>query len=379
MAINKVKLLTALMKAFAFFGKFFSFCTFKFATEPVVFDCGENYCVFWATTMKGTGSVSYTFEGKEYIVNDTRSGIISTDDKIHSVIVPKEQLENNYYSVTSQYVLLKLAYSAIKGKSVTSDKKYLRGYSGQQEISFLCLSDIHGKPQYVSNVMKHFDKSPDFAVLIGDVSSEMIVKNTFVDDILDSASRASRGEIPVVYARGNHETRGEFASQLTKYFRTDTNELYFRFNYGPISGTVLDTGEDKADDHQEYSGLVYFAGYREQEFNWLNSLERDDRDGVRYRIAFAHSPSTYDIFGQNWSKPLADIGTTLLLGGHHHVLSLSGGVASDGLVRFIDGGVTDKGGKFIGSMVTLSGGDTARFTAYNIYGELLMDKTMKIS
>lgn len=180
----------------------------------------------------------------------------------------------------------------------------------------------------------------------------------------------------MVYVRGNHETRGEFAAHLRDYFPTDTNELYFTFRYGPVSAVVIDSGEDKADDHYEYSGLVDFESYRQQEFDWLKGLERDTSDGIQYRIALSHDPNLADHFGENWSAELGRIGTQLLVSGHTHSLNLKEKSLTDpfSFLTFEDGG---NGSDFIVSKILLKDGD-ARFYAVDHNGNVKMDRTLPL-
>jgi protein involved in ribonucleotide reduction len=92
---------------------------------------------------KATGYVTYCFQNQIYTVYDADSGIINTHETIHMVKIPKSHLDNNSYQVHSQYVIFKYSYLAIKGKTVSTSKIQFQGYSGQTEINFLILSDIH--------------------------------------------------------------------------------------------------------------------------------------------------------------------------------------------------------------------------------------------
>ncbi len=50
-------------------------------------------------------------------------------------------------------------------------------------------------------------------------------------------------EKPMYYARGNHETRGEFATSFQKYFSPKEPFLYYLFRQGPVCFIMLDTGK----------------------------------------------------------------------------------------------------------------------------------------
>lgn len=341
--------------------------------EPTVFECGnDNYCIVWETSTKGTGYVEYTYNGEEKILWDERSGVIRTDDTIHKVVVPKNELQGNAYKVGSQNVTFKFGYSASKGKTVESKEYNFNGIPKEDDIKILCISDIHYMEKEMYDSLKYITEKPDLIAYLGDITSDLITKDQFANYILKDAHDLSGGEIPVVYTRGNHETRGEFASQMIDYFAMDTDEFYYTFEFGPLSAIVLDTGEDKEDDHPEYSGLVDFAGYREQQYNWLESLDKSEFEDGKYKIVFSHHPKIDNHFGKDWTKPLKELEMDLIVGGHYHKSDFAEGE----LPIFFDGGkIKITSGCWAASMMTLKDGKIHMLTIDN-FGNTLLDKTI---
>lgn len=343
----------------------------KIKVQPAVFDMGnENYCVVFKTSLKGSGYIKYTVDGKEKTVWDTTSGTISTHDTVHKIIVPKDELRNNTYVVGSQFVLYKLGYNALKGRSVESSPVNFRGEEKEDDIKILALTDIHEMEDSVEKSLTYFTEEYDMLVMLGDIVSDFGSKARFTDHVLKDAAAFSKGEIPVVYTRGNHETRGEYASQLLQYFPTETGELYYTFEFGPLSAIVLDAGEDKEDEHKEYSGLVDFASYREKEFNWINSLDAKDFDG-KYKIVFCHFPRIDEHFGMNWMTPLKEMGFQLIVGGHHHTSTIF-----ETEIPAFDACGKYKGG-WAASSLTLKDGKI-RMLTINTEGETVLDETLTI-
>lgn len=344
----------------------------KIKVQPTVFDMGDgNYCVLFVTSLKGSGYVKYTVGGEEKVIWDTTSGTISTHDTVHKIIVPKEELRNNTYVVGSQFVAYKLGYSAIKGGSVESEPINFRGAEKEDGIKLLAVTDVHEMMDEVKKSLMYFTEEYDMLVLLGDICSDFGNKSRFTNHVLADAAFISKGEYPVVYARGNHETRGEYASQMLQYFPTNTGELYYTFDFGGLSAIVLDPGEDKEDDHVEYSGLVDFSSYREKQFKWINSLKTEDFTG-RYKIVFSHDPTLTEHFGKNWEEPLKNLGFNLIVGGHYHKSSLTKGDIS----VFIAGG---KNGDFTwaASSITMENGEI-KMKTINIDGETILDETLEI-
>lgn len=347
----------------------------KINRAPVVYESGDDmYTVMWTTNVKSTGTVSYTYDGEEYVCTDNVGGNIRISDTIHSVRVPKEHLDNNTYTVSSQFVAYKGGYTAIKGKTVSYGPIQFRGYDGQDEIRALVLSDIHGDMTYVRPAVASFEEKPDFIILNGDIANQMVTKEEFLD-ILDFTAELSKGEIPVVYARGNHEPRGEYASEFMKYFKTETGNLWYTFNYGPVWSVVLDCGEDKADDHKEYSGLVDFSTYIAEETKWLYELEPDTSESTIYRLCITHSTVIDNEYGNNWVPALEALGVDAAIFGHLHRLDLNFKPGSAPFNKYVTGGKTSNG--FIATMITFSDG-TMSFVSKDQDGNVCGEATQNV-
>ncbi len=359
----------------------FSNCFFRFTEKASVFECGDGfYSVIWVTNFRGSGWVTYTFEGKEYKVNDQRGGNIRSNDTIHSVRVPKEHLNGNTYRYHSQYVAFKFGYSAIKGVTISSPEIKFKGEPAGDKTDVLVLSDIHGDLPPCESAVDCFKGDYDLLVLNGDISSSIVFKKDFTDKVLGFAYIFSKGEIPVAYTRGNHETRGSFASEVPAYFGTKTGGLYFTFRHGPLFAAVLDTGEDKPDDHIEYSGLVDYQAYIDGETQWLNGLRKDESDGILYRAAFAHMPDVNSRFGNNWNPALEKLGTQVVISGHTHSFELHSKYNSEAkFITVIEGGKISKGDfGFIACRFTFAPGGAVRALAYDKDKNKVADEMIEI-
>lgn len=328
---------------------------FDIDTPAAVFESGDNmYTVMWTTTKKGSGYITYSYQGKEYTVTDQVGGDIRTDDTIHSVRVPKAHLDHNTYTYHSESVPFNFAYFAFKGKTVSSKPVEFEGYTEGEAIRFLTLSDIHENLKPVLEAVSHFEEKPSMIILNGDIVSSMKYKLSFVK-ILSYAAELSGGKIPVAYVRGNHEPRGEFAANILSYFKTTTGGLYYTFNYGPVWTLVADSGEDKADDHKEYSGLVDFTQYIADETQWLNALVPDTADGNLYRICFVHQPYL-NPYGNDWIAPLSGKSIQAVVSGHTHSLVLDYHSDAAPFHRIIDGGKNNDC-RYIATMLTFESGN----------------------
>ena len=94
---------------------------------------------------------------------------------------------------------------------------------------------------------------------------------------------------PFYFVRGNHDTRGKDARKLKKYFDFPKDKYYYSFNQGPVRFIVLDSGEDKADNHQYYSKLADFDNYRLEELEWLKKeIEKDEFKDALFKLSLIH-------------------------------------------------------------------------------------------
>ena len=347
----------------------------RISTEPVVFDGGSDYyAVVWATSTKGSGCVKYTYNGEEKTVWDSVAGTIRTDDTVHSVLIPKEELQGNTYKVVSQYVGFKFGYNAGKGQTVESKEYSFGGIPKEDGIKVLVATDIHEMESEMKKALKYFEsETPDMILMLGDITSTSELKSQFANNFLSYAHTLSKGEIPIAYTRGNHETRGEFAAKVLDYIPTETDGFYMTFEFGSLGAIVLDSGEDKDDNHQEYSGLVNFEEYRNKEYKWLTSLEKSEFENNRYTIAFCHNPNISDHFGMDWLTPLANLDADLLVGGHYHKSEFKDDVAVPTL--YAGGKLKTGTGIWSATMLTLEN-DTIHMVTIDNGGNTILDRTI---
>jgi len=144
----------------------------------------------------------------------------------------------------------------------------------------------------------------------------------------DLAHRITGGRIPVIYARGNHEVKGEYSEVLYKYVGSKNQEYYYWVTLGTdVYAVVLDMGEDHEDDWWEYYGTAQFDLYRAAQTDFLRQeLEAGRYEDYGYRMAVCHIPIPYvdkhGYFEQtrlDWTALLNEMDMDISLSGHKHV------------------------------------------------------------
>ncbi len=255
-----------------------------------------------------------------------------TMDSVHIVTLKNLDPNTRYrYRVYSQEVLshvgTKVLYGTIAATNVYRARPlvFTTNNSAKNDASFLVLNDIHGNNELMETLLKDADwEKTDFVFFNVDMASVINSEEQLFGDFLDKAVELFARETPMYYARGNHETRGNFAYTFPRYFPTSTGQLYYTFRQGPVSFIVLDCGEDKPDSDLEYSGIVAFDNYRSQQAEWLKEAvkEKEFLDAP-YRVVIVHMPPFGGWHGEKeieekFVPVLEQAGIDVMLCGHLH-------------------------------------------------------------
>ncbi len=169
-----------------------------------------------------------------------------------------------------------------------------------REVTFLVLNDIHERAQFMKDLCKNVDfKKLDFVLLNGDMSNRLRNQQHMMEAYLDTCVRMFATHTPLFFNRGNHELRGQFADYLYRYFPTNNGKYYRVQHVAGIDFLFIDTGEDKPDEDIEYSGIVNYDQYREEEARWLRGLRESKQVGKYPLVVFSHIPPTL----QKWHGP----------------------------------------------------------------------------
>ncbi|MCI6549237.1 MAG: metallophosphoesterase [Prevotella sp.] len=208
----------------------------------------------------------------------------------------------------------------------------------RHEVSFLIVNDIHERSSFLKKLLKDIDFGKiDFVMLNGDMSNMIEDPQHIFKAYIDTCVCLFATSVPMMMARGNHETRGKYADYLYRYFPTASGTYYQLKHIAGIDFLILDSGEDKPDSDIEYGGLGAYDDYRRQEARWLRSLRTSGQVGRHPLIVFCHIPPTTG----TWHGPyhlqetllpeVNEMNPTVMFSGHTHSHKL---VKPDNLIRF---------------------------------------------
>ncbi|MDR2562804.1 MAG: metallophosphoesterase [Prevotellaceae bacterium] len=255
----------------------------------------DGVTVMWRTAEPCYSRVEYGTDTINLkIARDVQHGIVVANNTANKIrITGLKPGQKYYYRICSEKIDSFGGYKKIFGSTYRSPFHSFTTFESKRE-NFIAVifNDIHSKlPVFekLTGLLQKIDY--DFAVFNGDCfqdpsseTNELNVLSCFVD-------KMNGAEKPLYFLRGNHETRGAFALGWPSLFDWEGNKPYFAFSFGDTRFVLLDNGEDKVDSSPEYSGLIDFADFRNEETVWLTKeTESEAFKQAKRRILIHHTP-----------------------------------------------------------------------------------------
>lgn len=284
----------------------------------------------WVETAPDDGTSFYAEERPAYYEDSFGRHVVS---RLHRVRVEGLKPGTTYRYRIYQQGVDDSGVIPVLGRATGSDVYSREPYkvrtfdTAATECRFSVVNDIHGNDSVFKALTADVTKrNVDFMVFNGDMSSIMTSHEQIQRDYLARAVELFATEMPLVFVRGNHETRGVASSEFPNLYPTPSGEPYYMFRHGPAVFLVLDCGEDKPDSDIEYGGLAAFDAHREREAEWLRqAVQSDTFRSAAVRIVFLHVPPETD--GWHGSREimrlfvpiLNEAGVDIMFSGHLHL------------------------------------------------------------
>lgn len=297
-------------------------CDFTYGA--VVYAVEDDYQIVFSTSDSAIAWVE--IGGKSYY--DLYAGSMRSADKVHKIEIPQPVLdEAGGYTICAKQMIYRGPFGGYTGDTIRQDYEF-RPVDSSDGLNHIALSDVHEAVDAAVKAATGRDDT-DFIILLGDLVS-MVETEADAQLANELAHGITKGEIPVIYARGNHEIKGEYAEVLYKYVGSKNQDYYYTVTLGgdEVFAVVMDMGEDHEDDWWEYYGTARFDLYRGKQTEMLQNILTDgDYENYRYRMALCHIPIVYvdkhgyfEEFRNEWTALLNEMDIDLYLGGHKHVL-----------------------------------------------------------
>ena len=301
-------------------------------THPAVFAVGDQYQIMVPVT--GESLLWVKVGGQIYC--DESNGIMRSLRPIHRVIVPQEALnEAGHYTVCEKELIDRKPYFPTSRQTVETEYDFYP--VPDENPRAYHISDAHNREKEPIRAAQNYGKI-DFLIMNGDVPNDSGEISNF-DTIYNIASEVTHGNIPIVFARGNHDLRGYHAEEIAEYTPNENGNTFYSFRLGRLWGLILDCGEDKNDWHEEYGGdgehfcSVYCHGFRQRETKYIRNIIANagreyEAEDVQKKLVIVHMPFVHigqspfniepEIYGE-WAQLLADyIKPDLMICGHTH-------------------------------------------------------------
>ena len=303
-----------------------------FTYQPVVYAVEDDYQIVFSTNDEST--VWVEVDGEKYY--DLYAGSMRSQDLVHKVTVPQDKLDRaGKYTIGAQTMIYRGPFGGYKGKTFTKDFSF-RAVNLDDGFDYYTMTDVHGSRKGAANAANAFEaqlnksnRTTDLLVILGD-SYSMIDSEYDAQFTNLLAHDVTKGEYPVIYARGNHEIKGKYAESLYKYVGSSNQNFYYEFTLagGRVYGITLDLGEDHDDDWWEYYGTAQFVQYQAEQTAMLNDIIKDGRHLNRdYTLVCCHIPIQFVNSRHNhkdvkatWTALLNEIQPDLCVYGHQHDL-----------------------------------------------------------
>ena len=204
-------------------------------------------------------------------------------------------------------------------------------------VSFIAFNDLHHHDKTLAALMQYVKPGDyEFSLLMGDCLEGHPDAAELFRACLAYLPMLNAPEKPVLFVRGNHDTRQAFAKKLAYLFDLPNlstsqawgnDEWQYTLRAGPIWFLAMDTGED--DDSStplnSYKNPALWRKVRQREAEWLKKVvTRKDWRGAPWRVYVSHIP----LYNNNpwwcrdglprWESLLRDVNPDLMLAGHDH-------------------------------------------------------------
>ncbi len=293
----------------------------EISTGAVVYAVEDSYQIVFSTSDQ---AIAWVEIGAERYY-DLYAGSMRSADRVHKIEVPQTVLDAaGGYRICAKQMIYRGPFGGYTGETLTESYDF-RPVDTSDGLDYFTLSDVHEAIDAATQAAGARN-SWDFIVLLGDLVS-MVETEEDANLANELAYRLTGGEIPVIYARGNHEIKGEQAENLYKYVGSRDQEFYYTVTLGEdIFAVVLDLGEDHEDDWWEYYGTAQFDRYRQAQTWMLETvLSEGAYKDYTYRMAICHIPIVYvdedGLFGdfrRDWTALLNQMDLDISLSGHQH-------------------------------------------------------------
>ena len=295
--------------------------------SPTVFAVEDNYQI---SVLCESSALVWIKIGDE-IYCDEIGGVMRSLHKIHRITVPMEVLDKaGEYTVFCEEMIERKS-NFPKTNPATSKSFKFNPVPCKKAVKVYHISDAHSRIEEPKSAAENFGNF-DFLILNGDIPDNSC-KAENIENVLVLSGEISKGEIPVVFSRGNHDMRGTYAEYFCDMMPSSNGKSYYTVKLGGIWMLILDGGEDKLDIHAEYNNTIRCHAFRKRETEFIKKVLQKGEfkaEDITHKLVISHLPfthisanpefaieeETYSLWGKLLKEELKP---DLMICGHMHV------------------------------------------------------------
>ncbi len=257
----------------------------------------DGVIVCFTTSHKGFSKVELREKGSDVVreCRTSKHGLLEANNTHNVIEINNLKPATEYeYRIVSKRVTRFDPYHVRFGEEVQSEWYTFRTFNpAATEFKFVVANDIHDSADKCRAVL---DVQPlDEAEMVfynGDIMSYFARPDQPFTSFIDVSVEKFAKNKPFAVVRGNHETRGPLARTYDRFIHNTRDGKYYGVYYfGDTVVVMLDSGEDKDDDHPVYAGVVDFDNYRLEQAEWLRGVvQSKEFRKAKHRIVIVHIP-----------------------------------------------------------------------------------------
>lgn len=355
-------------------------------TIPYLQNPGKNeMTIMWLTNVPERSWVEYGTEPNNLKRARTfLEGEMVANNKINRIHLTDLKPGTKYfYRAVSQEITRYSSYYKEFGDTVKTALKSFTTWSDDvRDFRVIVYNDIHSNMKMFEKLHSLIEDKPyDLVIFNGDCFDDVEVENDIVGRLLAYTPKIKSDEVPSIFIRGNHETRGEYSQHLWDYLGRMGGKSYSAFSLGDTRFVLLDCGEDKPDDHWVYYDMNDFTRHRLDQAEFLKEeLKSKAFRKARKRILIHHIPifgrraGSFNPCGDLWAPVLEKASFNASLNAHtHRHQVIEKGEAGNNFPVIIGGSNKEPHGTV---MVLEKKGDSLRLEVLNAVGEKLVEREL---
>ena len=288
--------------------------------KPLVSIINDEYEIIINT--QNNGIIAIEVDGNLFY--EENSGVLYSEKNYAKIRVPSIELNKaKEYKVIFRETIDRKAYWSQFNEEQTEVFTF-KSLTKEDNINIYHVGDVHNLFSICESTASYFGNNVDLFIINGDISEVECEANYL--KVCEFAGNISKGEIPVIFSRGNHDTRGKLSERYTDFLPSDGKKTYYSFKTGKLWGVVLDCGEDKVDNTEVYNGTNKFREFRKRQLEYLKTLKSDGE--VCFAISHICPSKTadniesefnieQDIY-KKWNKELDRLGIKFMITAHLH-------------------------------------------------------------